>query len=35
MENYSVNFPMFEKCDVNGSDAHDLYKTIKKEADLK
>ncbi len=26
---YGVSFPMFEKVDVNGSDAHPLYKWIK------
>lgn len=26
---YGVSFPMFEKIDVNGSDAHPLYKWIK------
>ncbi len=26
---YGVSFPMFEKTDVNGSDAHPLYKWIK------
>lgn len=30
--NYGVSFPMFSKIDVNGSDAHPLYKYLKKEA---
>ncbi len=30
--NYGVNFPMFAKIDVNGSDAHPLYKYLTKEA---
>lgn len=28
---YGVDFPMFRKIDVNGSDAHPLYKFLKKE----
>ncbi len=27
--NYNVNFPMFEKIEVNGDSACDLYKTLK------
>jgi len=27
--NYGVSFPMFEKIDVNGSDAHPIYKYLK------
>lgn len=27
--NFSVNFPMFEKIDVNGDNAHELYKYLK------
>lgn len=30
--NYGVSFTMFEKIDVNGQDAHPLYKYLKKEA---
>jgi glutathione peroxidase len=30
--NYGVSFPMFAKIDVNGSDAHPLYKFLSKEA---
>lgn len=30
--NYDVSFPMFAKIDVNGSDAHPLYKYLKREA---
>jgi len=30
--NYGVSFPMFSKIDVNGDDAHPLYKYLKKEA---
>ena len=29
--NYGVSFPMFDKIDVNGSDAHPLYKWLKSE----
>jgi glutathione peroxidase len=29
--NYGVTFPMFSKIDVNGSDAHPLYKYLKSE----
>lgn len=29
--NYGVTFPMFSKIDVNGSDAHPLFKYLKKE----
>jgi glutathione peroxidase len=29
--NYGVSFPMFEKIDVNGGDAHPLYKFLKSE----
>lgn len=29
--NYGVTFPMFEKIKVNGTDAHPLYKYLKKE----
>ncbi len=29
--NYGVSFPMFEKVDVNGKDAHPLYAWLKKE----
>ena len=29
--NYAVTFPMFEKIEVNGSDAHPLYKYLKSE----
>ena len=31
MLNYGVTFPMFSKIDVNGPDAHPLYKYLKKE----
>jgi glutathione peroxidase len=30
--NYGVSFPMFAKIDVNGADAHPLYKLLTKEA---
>ena len=30
--NYDVKFPLFAKVDVNGSNAHPLYKYLKKEA---
>ena len=30
--NYGVSFPMFSKIEVNGKDAHPLYKYLKKEA---
>lgn len=30
--NYGVSFPMFAKIDVNGSDAHPIYKFLTKEA---
>jgi glutathione peroxidase len=30
--NYGVKFPMFEKVDVNGDDAHPLFKFLKNEA---
>ena len=30
--NYDVKFPLFAKIDVNGSNAHPLYKYLKKEA---
>ena len=30
-KNYAVTFPMFEKIDVNGSNAHPLYKFLKSE----
>jgi glutathione peroxidase len=30
--NYQVTFPLFAKIDVNGSDAHPLYKFLKREA---
>jgi glutathione peroxidase len=30
-KNYGVSFPMFAKIDVNGDDAHPLYKYLKKE----
>jgi len=30
--NYGVSFPMFDKIDVNGKDAHPLFEYIKKEA---
>lgn len=29
--NYGVTFPLFSKVDVNGEDAHDLFKYIRKE----
>jgi glutathione peroxidase len=29
--NYGVTFPMFSKIDVNGEDAHEIYKYLKKE----
>ena len=29
--NYGVTFPMFSKIDVNGKDAHEIYKYLKKE----
>jgi glutathione peroxidase len=29
--NYGVSFPMFEKIDVNGNDAHPLYKWLRTE----
>ncbi|MCE5331859.1 MAG: glutathione peroxidase, partial [Bacteroidales bacterium] len=29
--NYGVSFPMFSKIDVNGSNAHPIYKYLKKE----
>ena len=29
--NYSVSFPIFEKIDVNGENAHELYKFLKSE----
>ncbi|GLQ30110.1 glutathione peroxidase [Litoribrevibacter albus] len=32
LKNYGVSFPMFEKVDVNGSDAHPLYKYLKSNA---
>ncbi len=31
-KNYGVTFPMFEKVDVNGDDAHPLFKYLKNEA---
>jgi glutathione peroxidase len=31
-DNYDVTFPMFAKTNVNGDDAHPLYKALKKEA---
>ena len=31
-KNYGVTFPMFEKVEVNGDDAHPLYKWLKKTA---
>ncbi|SOB96124.1 glutathione peroxidase [Alloalcanivorax xenomutans] len=31
-KNYGVDFPMFAKIDVNGSDAHPLYRYLKSEA---
>jgi len=30
--NYDVNFPMFAKIEVNGANAHPLYRALKKEA---
>jgi glutathione peroxidase len=30
-KNYGVSFPMFEKVDVNGSEAHPLYKWLRSE----
>jgi len=30
--NYGVTFPMFEKVDVNGKDAHPLFRFLKREA---
>ena len=30
--NYGVTFPMFEKIDVNGKDAHPLFRYLKREA---
>ncbi len=30
-DNYAVTFPLFEKIDVNGGDAHPLYKFLKGE----
>jgi glutathione peroxidase len=30
--NFGVNFPLFEKVDVNGDDAHPLFKYVTKEA---
>ncbi|MDF2802849.1 MAG: glutathione peroxidase [Anaerocolumna sp.] len=30
--NYGVSFPMFEKIDVNGDNAHPIYKYLKEEA---
>jgi len=30
-KNYGVSFPMFEKVDVNGADAHPLYKWLRTE----
>lgn len=30
-KNYGVSFPMFEKVDVNGDDAHPLYRWLKSE----
>ncbi len=32
LKNYGVSFPMFSKIDVNGDQAHPLYKYLKKEA---
>lgn len=32
MKNYGVSFPMFSKIEVNGDNAHPLYKYLKKEA---
>lgn len=31
LKNYGVSFPMFDKIDVNGANAHPLYKYLKKE----
>jgi glutathione peroxidase len=31
-DNYDVTFPMFAKTNVNGDDAHPLYKALKREA---
>jgi glutathione peroxidase len=31
-DNYDVTFPMFAKINVNGEDAHPLYKALKREA---
>lgn len=31
MINYGVTFPMFSKIEVNGDDAHEIYKYLKKE----
>lgn len=31
-QNYGVTFPMFEKIDVNGADAHPLYRWLTEEA---
>jgi hypothetical protein len=31
MINYGVTFPMFSKVDVNGDEAHEIYKYLKKE----
>ncbi|MGZ3184886.1 MAG: glutathione peroxidase [Telluria sp.] len=31
-KNYGVQFPMFEKIDVNGNDAHPLFQFLKQEA---
>jgi glutathione peroxidase len=31
-KNYGVDFPMFEKIDVNGDDAHPLYRYLKSQA---
>ena len=31
-DNYDVTFPMFAKTEVNGSNAHPLYKALKREA---
>lgn len=30
--NYNISFPMFSKVDVNGANAHPIYKFLKKEA---
>jgi glutathione peroxidase len=32
LKNYGVSFPMFEKVDVNGAEAHPLYKYLKSSA---